>query len=191
MKYEDFNDVTFAVVSNYSDYNTVVLAKGLKNAINTFLHAQKTLTSLLASEDIVITGQDADMSMPLLTVFANKLNVLNIQIPSFSDGQMMKDNKLVPSDGSPIIDACTSFVEIAYKLNKVILYNSEDSKLDSRFSNALKSFAAHHLASDHFTSELIEFEEVTVSKTYEFDVEALSVEIDNIKLLHSTTVTVE
>lgn len=35
MKYEEFNDVTFAIVSNYNDYNSVVLAKGLKNAINT------------------------------------------------------------------------------------------------------------------------------------------------------------
>jgi len=191
MKYEEFNDVTFAVVSNYSDYNSVVLAKGLRNAINSFLQAQRTLTSLLTNEDIVFTGQSADLSMPLLTVFANKQNILNLQIPSFCDGQSMVDGKPLPSAGSPMVDACGSFVEIAYKLNRAYLFNSEDPKLQSRFNKAEKSFAAHHLASDHFTSEIIEFEEAITGKTYEFDVEELSEEIDNIKLFHSVTVTLE
>lgn len=190
MNYEEFKDTTFAIVSNYGDFNEVVLADGLQNALKAFLQSQRILTSLLPDKNLIITGQDGDPTMPLMTLFLEEQSLLSLQTVSYCDGNSVVDGKLKASPNVRLVDKCDSFLELAYKLNKVYAFNNQVERVEKRFNEVSNSWPARHLTEDYFTPELASFEESCSGLDLDFDVNAFSEEIDCIRLSYSFSVTV-
>jgi hypothetical protein len=191
MNYNRFKDIMFVVVSNYGDKCDVVLAKGLEKALKCFLKQQQILTSLLPdSELVIITGQDDDLSMPLMSVFQDTHLLLSLQSVLYCDGKSVSNGQLKPTPKLQLIDDCDSLVEVAYRLNIIYNFNSDKERKDKRRKNALKSWPSRHLTADYVTSEVVEFEEQIRNLKADFNVEPLSNEIDSIQLSYSTNLTV-
>jgi len=190
MNYEDFEDTTFAIVSNYGDFNEVVLADSLQSALKAFLQSQRILTSLLPNKNLIITGQDKDPTMPLMTVFLEEQSILSLQPVSYCDGNSVVEGKLKASPNGHLVDKCDSFLELAYKLNKLYAFNNQAERADKRFVQVSNSWPARHLTVDYFTIVLASFEESCAGLDFDFDLNVFSEEIDCIRLSYSVSVTV-
>jgi len=191
MNYKDNKETSYAIISNYSGYSDIVIAKGLDVAIKSFLMQQRIITSLFPSESLIIVGQDGDNNMPLLTLFHDEHNILSMQGVSYCDGKVVADGRLERAKPTKIIDECQSFIEIASKLNQVFELNKQESRIHERFDQIKNSRPALHLTRDYFKDMLIEYEENTCGKNFTCDPEKLSNEIDNIRLSYSATVEIK
>ena len=189
MNYNELKNIMFAVVSNYGDRSDIVLAEGLENALKCFLKQQKILTSLLPDSELLITGQDDDLSMPLMSIFQDTQLLLSLQSVSYCDGKVVNNGKLSKARKLHLIDDCDSLVEVAYRLNVIYKFNCDEERKETRLNNASKSWPARHLTMDYVTDAAIQFEEQLMNMSSGFDVEAMSNEIDDIQLSYSATLT--
>lgn len=183
---------TYAIVSSYSGYPDVVLAKGIEVAVLSFLQTAFMTADLFPDEDISFVGQDQDDGLPILAMMIDADVMVTLQRPFVSDGRTVVHRKLVSTAPThlPGLDASMPPQDIAERVDLTYKSIAPDIK-PLRQAGMMNSMAAHRLSHD-FTTILLESAEESLRSraNNRIDTGSLLKAIDSIRLTCTTTATV-
>jgi len=196
MDFETEKARTYAIVTNYFGYTSVVLATGLKLALRSYLQTARLITDCLPDDvDFIFAGQDEDETLPLLSILIpdQGLNIVSLQTVSSVDSKVVESGSLVEADLGVIngIDDCHSFSGLAMNLKHLNDNKSKNELLERKVKTA-RSWPAHHLYTDYIEALIMLAEESLNSGGHykgKLDKKALQKSIDDIHLQQSLIAT--